>query len=184
MPNISVEFWSQLPLQTFYVGYRLCAAVPLMTPLPDADYQPYPNPFDEGYELPTPLQECVRLSLLLFFHTNLVKSNPHLYMMHYLISQLQASLFAANVPSDLSFTTSNTTVLLWILFVGALGSRGQMAHPWFVGLIRGMLAEMDIVEWEEVKGVLGRFLWLDKELNVGFRWVWEKAGMGVVKREK
>jgi hypothetical protein len=177
IPNISPEFWSHLPLQTFHVGYRLCTAVPRQPehtsePGSEASTSSSSDPPQETAIPPTPLQESTRLAILLFYHSALVKSNPHFYMIHHLVHELQRSLVAAEVQPKLSDITSNTVVLLWILFAGALGSRGQVTRSWFVSLIDRMAGNMGLAEWQEVKETLGQFLWLNKELNTSFLKVW------------
>lgn len=70
-----------------------------------------------------------------------------------------------------------------MLFVGALGSRGQSARPWFINLIKTLAEELELESWDEVKEELGEFLWLNKELKTTFLRVWEEVERSEVKLE-
>ena len=145
------NFWTMFPLRVYFAAYRLCA-------IPTSSKH---KPGDVG--------ECIRLAGQVFINTVLVKNSPHLLMMRNLTSRLKRGLSALTL---VELGERSPVILVWMLFVGAHGSRGQIERSWFVNLIARAALGLD---WVVVKALLQRFLYLGYELDKPYELIWAEV---------
>jgi hypothetical protein len=160
---VSPRFWATMPIQTFFAGYRLCAAPFLPQSTTESE-------FHHVSQRPrSDFGETVRLSGLVFFHTLLLHSNPHFHMIRHLITRLRSFVERLDL---IALWEINPVLTAWTLFVGAHGSRGQPERLFFVKLIRDGANIWGWRDWREVKGHLMQFLWLEKEMEEPCKGIW------------
>ena len=145
------NFWAIFPLQVYFATYRLCAITRSRS------------------QKPSGMQECIRLTGLIFINTVLVKNSTHLLMLRNLVNRLRRGLSALDL---VEVSLRSPVILMWILFVGAHGSRGQLDRPWFVNLLAGFTRSHD---WAGASSELKRFLYLEKEMDKSWQRIWTEA---------
>ncbi|KAE9381923.1 hypothetical protein N431DRAFT_476667 [Stipitochalara longipes BDJ] len=65
--------------------------------------------------------------------------------------------------------------LLWIVVMGAISGMNTPNRIWFVWAVRELSLRLKINAWEEVKDILGQFLWFENTNNRDGRKVWEEV---------
>jgi hypothetical protein len=66
-------------------------------------------------------------------------------------------------------------LLTWCLFLGAQSSRGEVERPWFVVELAELARVRGWDSWEEVEGVMERFLYVERVSGVHWRGIWEEV---------
>lgn len=59
--------------------------------------------------------------------------------------------------------------LLWVLVMGGIAATRMPARAWFERILKQLLDNMDVTDWEEIVLVLRRFLWMDIACEPGAR---------------
>ncbi len=157
-PSSKSEFFDN---QNLYIEYRL-----LCFPYDHADIL--------TIQISNPLQECIRLALLLFINTALWHGwPPSSAIIRSPLTALWRALESTNLQL---FWRMSSDVLLWILFIGANSSLGQIERPWFVELLRqGKVALGLPDEWEGVERRLQGCLYLERVYGEAFRGIWDEV---------
>lgn len=115
-------------------------------------------------------QECVRLALLIYVNTGLVRGYPACAaLIHNLVVALREKLVLA---SDLMMWTGVEDVLLWIVCIGVHCSEGEEEEAFFVERFADVVRTMRFSGFEEVKRLLVGFLWVEKIYGSRLRRVW------------
>jgi Fungal specific transcription factor domain len=74
---------------------------------------------------------------------------------------------------DLLFVSETFPALLvWVLFVGGAAARGRPERGSFVAAVGSVSKGLKLEEWDDIKGVLGRVIVLEKTSRVPFYEVW------------
>jgi hypothetical protein len=123
------------------------------------------------------ISECCRLatSLLLFLPWRNNYPNPK-FMINGLLYKLKASLECMT----LTVGTENP-LLVWLLSVGGVLAFEVPERDWFVNQLVLVVTDHDIGSWNDMKGLLLKFLWFDSYCEGPFRLLWDEV---VFKRDK
>jgi len=149
---VSQEFWTPLPAQLLVIGHSLCFYSSAALSQPWGDFR-----------------ECCRMAGMIVVHSVLLKNHPHTTMIRNLVRRLQTYLECLNLQK---LWLSNPEILLWILFVGAAGSQGQVERPWFITLLVSGSNKLRLHSWDDARAMLKRFLYVDKMLDPVWRKIW------------
>jgi hypothetical protein len=147
--------------RTLYVEYRLLSF-------------PYDYENVKTIQNSNPLQECIRLALLLFINSALWHSwPPSSAIVRSPLTALHRALETTNV---MFLWQLNPDVLMWILFIGANASLGQIERPWFVEMLGSGKAMFGLGnEWSEVERRLHCCFYLEPVYGVAFQGIWDEA---------
>ncbi|KAL2802019.1 hypothetical protein BJX63DRAFT_416053 [Aspergillus granulosus] len=75
----------------------------------------------------------------------------------YIMDGLKESL----IPRFTYIQATAPDLLLWILFIGALGSQGYVSHSWFATTLREVAGSLDLVEWPAAESIFVQFFYSD-----------------------
>lgn len=120
----------------------------------------------------TETEEAVRIALLIFWNANLMLHQPSSAIFRSLTAQLKDALEHTDTRF---FWTPLSDALLWILFLGAHISLGQMQRPWFVMQIARGAQVLKLRDWSEARSLLCRFFYLDRVYLTSYQTIWDEA---------
>lgn len=92
-------------------------------------------------------------------------------MLRALVTRLHQLL---NLSDLVSLRRRAPDLLIWILFLGVHGSRGQAEHLWFTGQLADC-AKLGFQAWPGLRSRLRRLPYIDKDMDVPFKHIWEQA---------
>ena len=126
-------------------------------------------PFDQDQQ-ESPVQECSRLTCLLFINTALWQGfPPQSAIIRRLITAIKTALERLSMHS---LRLQHTPLLTWALFLGAYSSAGQTERPWFVSHLANCIITLGLRQWVDVRAVLVKLFYLDDPYENEFRLVW------------
>lgn len=148
---VSESFWTPLPAQLLVVGHSLCCYSAFASqPLGD-------------------FRECVRTAAMIVVHSTLLKNHPHTAMIRSLVGRLQTYLERLDLSK---LWLSNAEILLWLLFVGAAGSQGEVEQPWFITSLADGALRFELYSWDEARAKVRKFLYVERMLDASWRKIW------------
>jgi hypothetical protein len=117
--------------------------------------------------------ECSRVSMLLLIRIMHCKGFPKSRMFRALVKRLHQLL---NLLDLASLRRRAPDLLIWILFLGVHGSRGQAEHQWFTGQLADC-AKLEFQAWPVLRNRLKRLPYIHKDMDEPFERIWEQAVM-------
>lgn len=121
-------------------------------------------------------QECVRLTLLLYANTGLIRGYPvSAALIHNLVAGLCGKLMSG--AGRVEIWGGVEEVLFWLVAVGVHCSEGEAEEAFFVEKFRELVMGMGFRSVEEVKSCLEGFLWVDRIYEKRLRDVWVRLGL-------
>ena len=105
---------------------------------------------------PKSLSELLRLSLLAYTKTLMIRLPGLGKKMTYLAGQLEVAFIPLPATGH-----GGSPLLLWALVISAISVFEDCEQDWLQRGISGLMAELELHTWLEVKAVLKRFLWVD-----------------------
>ena len=133
------------------------------------------HPFTNLSENPHPLQEPCRIAILIFCHASMQTHFPGSMVYRTLASQLRSALqIAFASPSVWDYYHD---LLWWILLLGAFITDGLPKNLWFITVIAHgqKYTGASVPPWEEVEGIVARFLYIDRVFATGFKSTWDRV---------
>lgn len=128
------------------------------------------------------LDEPLRLALLTFIHAQLAIHPPSSALMRSLTSQLKGSfeltpelhtLWSSSHATDTQAPNTHATeLLIWIFFLGAHISAGQVEREWFVRLIAQSARVIGVKTWEGMKEVVASFFYVERVFEGSWLGIW------------
>lgn len=163
-----------LVLQALYAGFQLCASSASGT---EAGLSAYDTSLRD---LCTPL----RLAGILVVATTHLKNTPRRHLLDRVTEELEESLQIADSLQSSREDDAITAAMLWIYFVGAYAasaSRGGRQLFFLRGIAQLQasgcsLSNSQSNPWSEIREVLKRFPYIDKEFDTPFEEIWKVAG--------
>lgn len=125
-----------------------------------------------------PVQESVCLAFLMYGHVSSTSFEPASWWWWWWwwMWIMNKQLVNALEPTRLSdFWGQNSTLLLWVLFVGAHTSYGQSGRPWFVTHLARGINLLGLHNREEMKAVLAKFFYIELYFGKSLDDIWEEA---------
>ena len=122
----------------------------------------------------TPIQESVCLAFLMFGHISSTTFQPASWWswMRSMTEQLRNALVRSNLST---FWDRNSKLLLWVLFIGARASHGQLARPWFIAQVTRVIAFLVLKSRAETKALLNRFFYVELYFGKHLDVLWEEV---------
>jgi hypothetical protein len=77
-----------------------------------------------------------------------------------------------SVLDTLDLCIEDIKLLVWVLVMGAVAAIDTVERIWFVSMLRQVVGAVEIGSWEEMRDLLGRFLWLGSTSDVDGRVLW------------
>ena len=77
-----------------------------------------------------------------------------------------------SVLDTLDLCIEDIKLLVWVLVMGAVAAIDTVERIWFVSMLRQVVGVVEIGSWEEMRDLLGRFLWLGSTSDVDGRVLW------------
>ncbi|KAK0619620.1 hypothetical protein B0T14DRAFT_566449 [Immersiella caudata] len=105
---------------------------------------------------PKSLSELLRLSLLAYTKTLMIRLPGLGKKMTYLAGQLEIAFLPLPATGH-----GGSPLLLWALVISTISVFEDCEQEWLQRGISGLMAELELHTWLEVKTVLKRFLWVD-----------------------
>jgi hypothetical protein len=65
-------------------------------------------------------------------------------------------------------------LLVWTLMLGGIAAEGTLERPWFLRRLKYALSMEKVGEWDALKVLVTKFLWLDSAIDDGAWKVWEE----------
>jgi len=113
--------------------------------------------FFDAYE--ARLEEAFRLGGLIFMKEMLQEFAFAVTGTKILVTKLKTSL--GLILDD----GSASHALLWLLFMGGLSAKQSLDRTWFISHLARLGNELDVLTWEEVRGLLEGVIWVGKILD-------------------
>ena len=91
-----------------------------------------------------------------------------------------ANIFVSNLRKSLerSFASLQSTapdLLLWILFIGSLGSRGRNCHDWFLLSLQEAAKELSLEKWDYAAVVLQEYFFVYRPSDGPVKELWDSV---------
>jgi hypothetical protein len=80
-----------------------------------------------------------------------------------------------SVLNTLDLCIEDSKLLVWVLVMGGIAAVDTLERIWFVSMLREVVGAVDIGSWEEMRDLLGGFLWLGSANDVDGRVLWEEV---------
>lgn len=146
-----------------YFGYKLCKV----------HYIFLSFPFHErGTEDGNSKQEACRIALITFLHTQYMRQSPSSALYRSLTKQLINPLQNSAL---VSLWGPGEEIWVWILFIGAHISQGQVERPWFTMNLAYGLRSLELREWAAVKKSLARVFYVERTFEEPYRAIWQEV---------
>jgi len=117
---------------------------------------------------PNSASECLRYGTCVYmFIIHGPTYYSHATILNNLVLQLRDHL-----EMFLSSSNYKSSLVLWLLSVGLVGSFGTESHHWFVNQTAALSASFDVRCWEHVEKTLRTVLWYDTKYTRMFGQVW------------
>lgn len=113
-------------------------------------------------------QHCWRCAAFIYFNTA-IRYSPNPGLLREATSRLSDSLHKSEVWSGWEYQSN---ILIWVLFMGLIGSLTDTERGLFQLEFRRAIRDMKIVSFEQAHGVLRQQLWRDTVLERPLRDVW------------
>lgn len=117
-------------------------------------------------------QEPCRLALLIFWNANTQLNGPESVLYRTLASQLKSALEITDLQT---FWQKSFPVLMWIFLLGASVSSDRAERPWFLANMAEGMRLSGWTQWEWMRTILLRLLYLDNIYREVFERNWEEA---------
>ena len=122
----------------------------------------------------TPLQEAIRLSLLIADITIIIGFRSKTLLIKSLASQLKKAMqLAVCTVSDLE-DSSVSKLLFWSCFIGAHMSTGLKERPWFLMQLIKNMRTLGIDTQQATREIVLSFLYTDGLFSKAFESIWEE----------
>ncbi|KAL4865316.1 hypothetical protein BDV12DRAFT_188271 [Aspergillus spectabilis] len=106
-----------------------------------------------------PLNEPLRLALLVYLNVRIWHLQPFAFMQHITESLKQSLLTHTCIPK---LQSTSPELLFWILFIGGLASQGYTTHYWFVNHLIEVTRYLAVEGLDEARWVLGGFFYTEQ----------------------
>ena len=116
-------------------------------------------------------QEPCRLALLTYYHSNHLVSQPSSATFRLFTVQLKAALEGSDLSS---FWVPYPELLMWVLFVGAHISVGQVEWQWFISYLARGAQLLDIGTLAGLRKMLLRYFYIDRVYGSSLISAWEE----------
>jgi hypothetical protein len=77
-----------------------------------------------------------------------------------------------SVLDTLDLGIEDMKLLAWVLVMGGIAAVDTVERIWFVSMLREIVGAVEIWGWEEMRDLLGGFLWLGSVNDVDGRVLW------------
>jgi len=77
-----------------------------------------------------------------------------------------------SVLDTLDLCIEDIKLLVWVLVMGGIAAVAAVERVWFVSMLREVVGVVEIRSWEEMRDLLGGFLWLGSANDVDGRVLW------------
>jgi hypothetical protein len=125
----------------------------------------------EGKVVEDRLYEPCRLAVIIFSFLIVFPIPPVIGPFESLTEQLLSELVEIDVREE---SAMRSRMLLWILVMGAIASIGLHDRQWFLIHARCLSLRLAITEWEDLKELLGSFLWFPSINNLDGQDIWNE----------
>lgn len=122
-----------------------------------------------------PVYETCRLAALVFSVSAVFPLPAQTAPLSTLVSLLHVELQDSSLKSDQRFPDV-VRVLIWALILGGIAATGLPNRAWFVAALAQVSANHGLSEWQDLKLVLDRMLWLDSAYGITGQQLWEEVG--------
>ena len=133
------------------------------------EYDVLSMPFDMPPPVLTPIQEAVRLSLMIFAFAASTKFVPMSAYTLFLVHKLKETL----EPLDLDSLWSSD-LLLWVLFFGAHISRHLEERKWFIACLARNTTQLDLSSADAVQEVLLNLFYFERFYRDSLLEIWDE----------
>ena len=123
--------------------------------------------------LSTPVQESVGLAFLMFGHISSTSFHPASWW-SWTLSMNEQLLKALERSSLSDFWGQNSTLLLWVLFIGAHASYGQPERRLFITQLASVITFLDLTSRAEVRAVLNKFFYVELYFGKSLDEIWKE----------
>ena len=108
-----------------------------------------------------PLQECVRISLLLYSNVTLWKTPCYFGWVISLLTRLKSSLSALDWQTELDECPS---LLLWMLFVGCSVNHHNSDEEaaWWLSALGLVISKLGLTQWDQASDILECFFYVER----------------------
>lgn len=146
-----------------YFGYKLCKVHYILLSFPF---------HKRGTEDGNSKQEACRIALIIFLHTQYMRQSSSSALYRSLTQQLIDSLQKSAL---VSLWAPRQEFWVWILFLGAHVSQGQVERPWFTMNLAYGLRSMGLREWTAVKKRLARVFYVERTFEKSYQAIWQEV---------
>jgi hypothetical protein len=115
------------------------------------------------------LNEPLRLSLIIYLNIR-VWHLQNLPIMCCLAGPLRHIL----TRHLFSFQAIAPDLILWMLFLGGMASRGDELHSWFVIQLAQIASQLGVKDWKQARVILGEFFYTDQPGQTGAEDLWDE----------
>jgi hypothetical protein len=127
---------------------------------------------DEPSALENALQECVRISALIYSNIGMWTAPPAFGITGILARRLKSGILRLDLRN--SFWHG---LLVWMLLMGAYISTGQHDQRWFLTKLAFLAEIKNLKEWSEVRLLLKEFFYTDEMLGKALELIWNDVRM-------
>ena len=122
----------------------------------------------------SPVEECVRLALLLFTNTALWRIPFYFNWIQHLICELKTILLLLNLETA---TQDYTNFFLWIMFMGCYATRtGSFAERcWWSRQLNETATKAGLTTFQQAKCIVQDFAYLDEVYTMAWEQIWDDA---------
>ena len=115
------------------------------------------------------VEEALRVGALLYLKGVLKELPSSATGSQVLISELKICLSVKPDPRQ------HGPLLLWLCFIGCYDSQTESDKSWFLAYLVDLAIILELTEWDDVRGILTRIMWIGAIHEMCFGDIWEAA---------
>lgn len=128
-------------------------------------------PYDIWALPATQIQECVRITILIYSNIRIWKFASFPFV-GALVSFLREALIKADFEY---FMTSAPELLFWVLFVGSAGAKGHVSRTWYLTHLAKAAEYLRLHNWSEVRTLVTQFFYVDRVVDTPLEELWDEV---------
>jgi hypothetical protein len=127
-------------------------------------------------KLEAAIKSCCRLSAQIYVNIVLRKMEVGYAILHHLVNRLKKALSQTDLDS---IWEDKAELLTWVLFQGGAVATEEGTRKWYVSHLVSCSKHSGLQTWNDVVGLLRRFLWVSLELEKHCKTLWYEIAVGL-----
>lgn len=120
------------------------------------------------------IYEACKIAAVIYINYVLHEFDPVFRILEKLKEKLTGVIEAGEISPRSLLGTSESSLLIWVFFVGGLLADGKYEREWFATRISVLMRLLELIGWDQVEKLLMKVLWIKRMHNSACDTLWRQ----------